>query len=88
MDNSWTEKENIRNAAELIEEFHDTQPDKPGRKSRKTQKKTPTRNLEISMSSFPKELFHPMPPLNDREDVDEELPSMKELLRLVFPNHT
>lgn len=86
MDNSWTEKENITNAAELIEEFHDAHPDKPGRKSCKTQKKTLTRKLEIPMSSFPKELFRLMPPLNDTEDVDEDLPSEKELLRLVIQN--
>lgn len=85
-ENTWTEKENIENADELITEFHDTHPDKPVKKGRNSNKKTLTRKLEIPMSAFPRELLRPMPPLNDTEDVDEDLPSEKELLCLVIQN--
>lgn len=79
-------KENVENADELITEFHQTHPDKPDKKGRKPNKKTLTRKLEIPMSSFPRELFHPMPALNDTEDVDEDLPSERDLLWLVIQN--
>lgn len=84
-EDSWVAKEDITHAEELLEEFHKEHPDALTKKKDKGKKKdTLTRRLEIPMSSFPKELFRPMPPLSDIEDVDKELPSEKELIRLVF----
>lgn len=85
-ENTWTQKDNVENADELITEFHHTHPDKLDEKGRKPNKKTLTRKLEIPMSSFPRQLLCPMPPLNDTEDVNEDLPSEKKLLQLVIQN--
>lgn len=87
-ENTWTKKENVENANELITEFHNTHPDKPDKKGQKPNKNNLTRKLEIPMSLCPRELLHLMLPLYDTKDVDEDLPLERDLLCKILESVT